>query len=175
LTPLAIVDLLAILPFYLPSIGVDLLPLRLFRLMRLIRILKLGRYSESLQLMGRVIRNKKGDLVSTAILAFVLLLIAATLLHGIEADIQPEQFGTLPDCMWWAVITMTTVGYGDVYPKTPAGKVLGAIVAFVGIAMFALPAGILGAGYLEARSNKGKSGNNAELQCPHCGRWIKET
>ncbi len=172
LTPLAVVDFLSIFPFYFPWLGVDLLPLRLFRLLRLVRILKLGRYSESLQLVGRVLRARKGDLASTGIVAIVLLLIAATLLHSVEATTQPDQFGTLPDCMWWAVVTMTTVGYGDVYPKTPIGKILGAFVAFIGIGMFALPAGILGAGFLEERMRKGKGKNVEELRCPHCGKLV---
>jgi voltage-gated potassium channel len=175
LTPLAVIDFLSIFPFYLPSLGIDLLPLRLFRLIRLVRILKLGRYSESLQLVGHVLRARKGDLASTALVAVVLLLISATLLHTVEGPSQPEQFGSIPDCMWWAAVTMTTVGYGDVYPKTPIGKFLGGLVAFIGIGMFALPAGILGAGYLEARAKKSETGANPEGRCPYCGRSLDAT
>jgi voltage-gated potassium channel len=102
--------------------------------------------------------------------AIVLLLISATLLHSVEGGSQPDTFGTIPDCMWWAAVTMTTVGYGDVYPKTPVGKFLGGLAAFLGIGMFALPAGILGAGYLEAKSKKSDTPGRLEGCCPHCGQ-----
>jgi len=169
LTPLAIIDLLSILPFYLPGHAVEYVPLRLLRIVRFVRILKLGHYSESLQLVGIVLRDKKADLASAVLLATICLVISATLLHAAEAHVQPEQFGTLPDCMWWAVITMTTVGYGDVYPKTAVGKLLGGFVAFIGIGMFALPAGILGAGFLEARHKRDQELRRAEVRCPNCG------
>jgi voltage-gated potassium channel len=169
LTPLAIIDLLSILPFYLPGHAVEYVPLRLLRIIRFVRILKLGHYSESLQLVGMVLRDKKADLASAVLLATVCLVISATLLHAAEAHVQPEQFGTLPDCMWWAVITMTTVGYGDVYPKTAVGKVLGGFVAFIGIGMFALPAGILGAGFLEARHKREQEQKSSKVRCPNCG------
>lgn len=171
LSPMALIDLIAIAPFFVPWIGTDLLTLRAFRLIRLLRLLKFGRYSEALQLMGRVLARKRGELGSTVVIAGFLLIVAATLLHAAEAEMQPNRFGTLPDSMWWAVVTMTTVGYGDVYPMTGLGKFLGSIVAFMGIGLFALPTGILGAGFLEeaARRNREKNGGK---KCPHCGEGI---
>lgn len=167
LTPLALVDLLAVAPYYLPRLGLNLLTLRAFRLLRLLRLLKLGRYSEALQRLGRVVHQKRFELASTAVIAAFLLVVAAALLHAAEGVAQPDRFGSLPDAMWWAVVTMTTVGYGDVYPVTPLGRVLGSIVAFLGVGLFALPTGILGAGLLE-ESGRRNAGQTAE-RCPHCG------
>lgn len=172
LTPMALVDLLAVVPSYLPSLGLNLLTLRAFRLLRLLRLLKLGRYSDALQLMGRVVRSKRGELASTAVLAAFLLIIAAALLHAAEGAAQPERFGTMPDSMWWAVVTMTTVGYGDVYPQTPTGKVLGSIVAFLGVGLFALPTGILGAGFLEEAGRKRRPTDD-QSACPNCGHRLE--
>jgi len=168
LGPMMLIDLAAIAPFYLPWMGVNLLGLRAFRLLRLLRLLKLGRYSEALRTMGRVLRRKRFELASTALLAIVLLVVAASLLHAAEGAVQPDRFGTIPDSMWWAVVTMTTVGYGDVYPVTALGRFLGSIVAFLGIGLFALPTGILGAGFLEETNRKTKARLN-QRNCPHCG------
>jgi voltage-gated potassium channel len=167
-TPMALVDLLAIVPSYLPYLGVNLLTLRAFRLVRLLRLLKLGRYSEALQRLGRVVHRKRFELASTAVIAVFLLVVAAALLHAAEGVEQPDRFGSLPDAMWWAVVTMTTVGYGDVYPVTPVGRVLGSFVAFLGVGLFALPTGILGAGFLE-ESNRARLQETAKRHCPHCG------
>jgi voltage-gated potassium channel len=100
-----------------------------------------------------------------------MLLVAASLLHGVEAETQPDRFGTMPQSLWWAVVTMTTVGYGDVYPQTGLGKFLGAIVALLGIGMFALPTAILGSGFLEETSRRGKQRVNT-ANCPHCGKSL---
>lgn len=167
-SPMALVDLLAIAPTYLPYLGLNLLTLRAFRLVRLLRLLKLGRYSEALQRLGRVVYRKRFELTSTAIIAVFLLVVAAALLHAAEGTEQPDRFGSLPDAMWWAVVTMTTVGYGDVYPVTPLGRVLGSFVAFLGVGLFALPTGILGAGFLE-ESNRARLEESAKRHCPHCG------
>ena len=168
LTPMALIDLAAIAPFYLPWMGVNLLTLRAFRLLRLLRLLKLGRYSEALHTMGRVVSRKRFDLASTVVIAIVLLMVAASLLHAVEGTSQADQFGTIPDSMWWAVETMTTVGYGDVYPKTPLGRFIGSIVAFLGVGLFALPTAILGAGFLEETNRKARA-EAGHRNCPHCG------
>ncbi len=169
--PLPVVDLLAILPFYVPLLpGLDLRVLRAIRLMRLMRLFKVARYSESLQLIGAVLYRKRHELAMTAFSVIVLLVVAASLVYEVERDAQGDKFGSIPAAMWWGVTTLTTVGYGDVYPVTPAGKVLGAIIAILGIGVFALPTAILGAGFIEElqrRKAKGKV-------CPHCGRQIEE-
>jgi len=146
-----LIDLLAILPFYLPMIiPLDLRFIRAIRLLRLFRIFKIGRYSKSLNVLKDVIRNKKEELVLIIFVVLIMLVIFSSLMYFVERDVQPEAFASIPHAMWWAIITLTTVGYGDVYPITVLGKILGAMIAFLGIGMFALPAGILGSGLIEA-------------------------
>ncbi len=173
LTPLALIDLVAILPFYLPWLGLDLRELRVMRLGRLFRMLKLGRYSESLHTVGRVFRNKRPELVAAVFVMFLIIVVAASLLHFAEGEAQPLHYGTFPDSMWWAAETMTTVGYGDVVPKTPLGKVLASVIAIVGIGMFALPTAILGAGFLEEANRRRDQRTHVGGTCPHCGRKIE--
>lgn len=171
--PLLIVDLLAVLPFYLPFLGIDLRVLRALRVLRLARIAKLGRYSSSLTLIYRVFREKKEEIITTGALMLVLLLFASSFMYYAERDAQPEVFGSIPQAMWWAAVTLTTVGYGDVYPVTAIGKVLGAVVAVLGIAMFALPTGILGAGFVEEiGKSKRRTNAGAQTTCPRCGHDI---
>jgi len=170
LTPLAIVDVLAVLPFYLPFLSVDLRVLRMFRLlriMRLMRVAKLARYSESLQMLMRVLRAKREQLISAVFLLLIMLVVAATLVYYAENGTQPKAFSSIPAAMWWAAVTLTTVGYGDIYPVTVLGKVMGAMAAMLGIAMFALPTAILGAGFLEDLEQRKKA-----PRCPHCGKEI---
>ncbi len=169
LTPMAIVDLLAVLPFYIAFGGVDLRMLRILRVFRLLRLVKIARYSRALQVFGRVLVNTAGQLVFSLVLLAVLLLLASSLVYMAEQDAQPEAFSSIPAAMWWAVATLTTVGYGDIYPVTPLGKFLGSVIAVFGIGMFALPAGILGAAFVEALQDMNKA-----AVCPHCGRRADE-
>jgi voltage-gated potassium channel len=165
-TPMALVDLLAILPFWLPFMGIDLRFLRAVRLFRVLRVAKLGRYSTALQTLARVFAAKKEELVVTVSLGGVLLLLASALIYFAENAAQPEVFSSIPAATWWAVATLTTVGYGDVYPITALGRVLGSLVAILGIGMFALPTGILGAAFVD-ELKRSKS-----TACPHCGQQI---
>jgi len=170
LTPLAIVDMLAVLPFYLPFLSVDLRVLRMFRLlriMRLMRVAKLARYSQSLQMLARVLRAKREQLISAVFILLIMLVVGATLAYYAENAAQPKAFSSIPAAMWWAAVTLTTVGYGDIYPVTILGKVLGAMIAMTGIGMFALPTAILGAGFLEDLEQRKKG-----RRCPHCGKEI---
>ncbi|WP_231116981.1 ion transporter [Pseudodesulfovibrio alkaliphilus] len=167
LTPLMLVDLLAILPVYLPLLlPTDLIFLRALRLMRLMRVLKLGRYSEAIQIFCRVVVQKKEQLVVACIAVLILLMIASSLMFYLESEAQPEAFSSIPQSMWWAIVTMTTVGYGDVYPVTGMGRLLASVIALLGIAMFAVPAGILSAGFVE----HGDAGKTGDTVCPHCGK-----
>ncbi|MBI9078752.1 MAG: ion transporter [Pseudodesulfovibrio sp.] len=166
LRPLMLVDLLAILPFYLPFLlPADLIFLRAIRLMRLLRVLKLGRYSDAIHVFFSVIRLKKEQLAVAGFGLGILLIIAASMMYYFEHLVQPAIFGSIPHSMWWAIITLTTVGYGDAYPVTAMGRVLASIIALLGIGMFALPAGILSAGFVEYGEKKKKNGTS----CPHCG------
>lgn len=145
-TPLTIVDLVAILPPVLESLDVgDLL---LLRLLRILRILKIVRHSAALVTFQIVLYNERRQLGSAALLIFVLVLLAAGAMHAIEGRVQPEHFGSIPASMYWAAITLATVGYGDVTPVTPLGKLLSAIVGLSSIPALAVPTAILGAGFV---------------------------
>lgn len=153
LTPMALIDLIAFLPAYLPFLFPvlhnDFRVVRAFRLFRLFRLLKLWRYSASIRLLVKIIITKKEDLQVIFFTIFLLLVIAASLMFMIEKEQQPEKFSSIPQTMWWAVSTLTTVGYGDVYPITALGKALGSFIALLGIGLFALPAGIISAGFMQ--------------------------
>ncbi len=169
LTPLALVDLSAVLPFYLPFIHADLRAMRMFRMvriMRVMRIAKLGRYSESLQMLVRVLRSRAEQLASGVFILLILLVVAASVMYYAEKEAQPKIFSSIPAAMWWASVTLTTVGYGDMYPVTPIGKIAGAITAMLGIGMFALPCAILGAGFMDEVEQK------KTRKCPHCGKEL---
>ncbi len=170
-TPLALIDLVAVLPFYLPMVvTLDLRFVRILRLFRLFRLLKIGRYSDSLRTLGSVLKAKKEDLAVTFFALLILLVLISSLLFHFEHDVQPENFPNIPSAMWWGVVTLTTVGYGDVYPITFEGKILGAVAAVLGIGMFALPAGIVASGFAEALQKRRK----VRRYCPHCGRDLYE-
>jgi len=149
LTPLSLIDFVSILPFYSLLLFPNLSFVNLIRLLRLLRLLKMSRYSESVRTLAAVLYAKKEELFATAFAVFILLIFASSIMYFVEAEAHPEAFGSIPDAMWWGVVTLTTVGYGDIYPITPLGKFLGAILAFVGIGIFALPAGIISSGFSE--------------------------
>ena len=132
-TPYLVIDLLAILPFYVGVFVLDLRFLRALRLFRFLRLFKLTRYSNSLQSLGAVVRRKKADLIVTLSATLMLLLMASSTMYFVEKDAQPEAFSSIPAAMWWGVATLTTVGYGDVYPVTPVGKAVGAVIAALGV------------------------------------------
>ena len=168
-SPMALVDLLAILPFYIvlvvPIAGLDLRFLRVVRLAA--RVARLGRYSTTISILGRVLRNTRGELVAVFGVMALLLLIASSLMYFAENKAQPETFASIPASMWWAIITITTVGYGDAIPVTTFGRVLTASLAVLGIGLIALPAGILGNGFVEETR---RSRESAAGLCPHCGQ-----
>ena len=169
---MALIDLLAILPFYLPMIlPVNLLGLRAIRLVRLLRIFKLNRYSDALISIGRVFAEKSREIAASLFFVAILLVIASLLIYHAEHDAQPEQFKNAFSGLWWAVATLTTVGYGDIYPITPLGRVLGAVIAILGIGVVAVPTGILSAGFMEHL--KGGSDSDSGNYCPHCGKKLK--
>ncbi len=172
-TPFALIDLLAIAPFYLPFIfPIDLRFLRIIRLFRIIRVLKLGRYSEAVRTFGRVINKKKEQLVITLSILLIAILVASTLMYYAEHDAQPVLFASIPHAMWWALVTLATVGYGDMYPVTALGRVIGGIVLIVGVAIFALPTAVLAAGFFEETEKElreEESYRQENVVCPTCG------
>ena len=151
-SPLAIIDLLAIAPFYLSFFfAIDL---RFLRILRLLRIFKLTRYSSAMTMLLDVFRQEASAFFAGFFILTVLLILAASGMYMVEQDAQPDQFGSIPDAMWWAVATLTTVGYGDVTPVTAGGKLFGACVTIIGIGMAALPAGILASGLADQLRRK---------------------
>lgn len=146
-TPFAIVDLLAILPFYLGVfLGMDL---RFLRVIRLVRVFKLTRYSTTMQLILNVFRAEASTFSAAFALMLILLVLASSGIYLLENDVQPEIFGSIPSAMWWAMATLTTVGYGDAIPITPVGKFFGGCITLIGVGMVALPAGILASSFSE--------------------------
>lgn len=189
---MALIDLIAILPFYLTFIkGLDLRIVRAIRLFRLFRLFKIGRYAQSIAQLGGVFTSKKEELAITFFVTMLMLVMASSVMFFAEHDAQPEKFKSIPASMWWGVATLTTVGYGDVYPITPIGKFFGAIIALLGVGLVAMPAGIIAGGFNEAIEEKKRAKSKAarELaeaeneknavakpvlvhECPHCGEAI---
>ena len=151
-SPMAIVDFLVILPFY---IGLFLtVDLRILRVLRLLRIFKLGRYSSAMQMLVQAIRQEYKVLFASFSILLIMMILAASGMYMIEKDIQPEVFGSIPAAMWWAMATLTTVGYGDVIPITSWGRFFGGTITLLGMGMVALPAGILASSFSEQAHQK---------------------
>ncbi len=166
LSPIQLMDLLAILPFFLVFLGVDLRPLRAVRL--LARAIRLSRYFAGLRTLGSVLQSKRYEMFMVLLVLGVLLVLASCLMYFAEKEVQPDAFASIPAAMWWTIVTLTTVGYGDVFPITSLGRVLAGFIAILGIGFFALPAGILGSGFLEEVQRR----EEGPRVCPHCGLEI---
>lgn len=162
-SPMAIIDLISILPFLVPVLHTyNLIGVRVFRLVRLLRIFKLNRYSDALAAIGEVFRKKAQQMVASVFFVFMILILASLLIYYAEHDAQPGQFENAFSGLWWAVATLTTVGYGDIYPITPLGRILGAIIALLGIGVVAVPTSILSAGFMEMLNKETSEQNEAE-------------
>ncbi len=171
---MALIDLIAILPFYLPFISADMRYLRmvrLFRLFRLFRVFKLGRYIDALQTIVQVIRLSASRLIMSLALCSFVMLFSAIVMYTVEKPVQPEQFPNVVSSLWWAICTLTTVGYGDVYPITSVGRLFAAIISLVGIGIIAIPTGIIAAGFSEVIS--GKQETEEKKFCPYCGKKLQ--
>ena len=152
--------------------------LRLVRIFRILRLGKLVRYSRAIQTLVSVLRAKTPELGTVVFILLLLILFSSTMMYYAENAAQPNAFSSIPASMWWAVITLASVGYGDMTPVTVAGKLIAAVIALLGIGMFALPAGILGSAFTEAidKEKEKKKGNNREKEvprCPHCKKRLE--
>jgi len=156
-TPAALFDLLALMPLVFHIIGGEAYLFRLFRVIRVLRLAKLGRFFGAAHLLGQAIFMRRYELMVGAALALMLLLISSTLLYLVEGAAQPQAFGSIPRAMWWAIATLTTVGYGDVVPHTPLGKMLAGLTAMLGIGLIAVPTGILSAAFSDALQQQRKA------------------
>ncbi len=145
-----IVDLLAILPFYLAT-GLDLRSIRIVRVLRLFRILKLARYSAAMRRFHRAFDIAKEEIVLFLSAAGMMLYLSSVGIYYLESDAQPEAFGSVFHCLWWAVVTMTTVGYGDVYPITVGGRIFTFLVLMTGLGVVAVPTGIMASALTKVR------------------------
>lgn len=151
-SPSAIIDLLAILPGLLNFFVV--IDLRFLRILRLFRLLKLTRYFASMRILLTVLAKERGTFQAVVFILFILIVLASSGIYLVENHAQPDEFESIPKAMWWAVVTLTTVGYGDVTPITTVGKVLGAIIMVLGVGFAALPAGILASGLASELSQR---------------------
>ncbi len=175
-----VIDLLAILPFYMPMfINLDLRFMRVLRLMRIFRVFKLVRFIGSLQLLIRVVKERKDELLITVFGAGLMMIISASLMYEIEHELQPDKFSSIFSSIWWAVATLTTIGYGDVYPVSGLGQFLAAITALFGIGLVAIPTGIISVGFLDQiQAKKEEAKENSKdtkyKYCPHCGEKLPD-
>ena len=148
-TPIAIVDLLAVLPALFAFGGAPTLVLRFFRVLRIVRLAKLGRTSKALQHIRDAIYERRYEFGLILGLLGITILISGSMLYLAEADAQPDKFGSIPRSLWWAIVTLTTVGYGDAYPVTALGKFFAGIIAITGVMVIALPTGIFASSFTE--------------------------
>lgn len=175
---MAIIDFLAILPFFIPFISIDLRFLRMVRLLRLFRLLrvfKLGRYMDALTIIVKVIKQSASQLIVSIALCFFVMLFSAIIMYTVENPAQPEQFPNVIRSLWWALCTLTTVGYGDVYPITAVGRFFASIISLVGIGIIAIPTGIIAAGFTSVinKEHESEIEDDPKLYCPYCGHKLE--
>lgn len=168
----AVIDLLAILPVLALVPG----PITAVRGFRLLRLVKIARYAHSVRILGRAVVRIRHELSVIAFVVVLVLVTGSTLLYTVEKTEQAEAFASIPKAMWYAVVVMTTLGLGDVTVVTTAGKMISGCLAIVGIAMFAMPAGLLGAAFVEQfrqmRGHKPAQEKGEEVFCPECNKWF---
>lgn len=148
--PMMIVDFLAVFPYYMSFVTVNTVFLRTLRLFRLLRIAKLARYTTALERIKKAFLKHKDEIVVTAMLFLISLTIASILIYFAENQTGNKAFLSIPSAFWWAVVTFTSVGYGDTYPVTTIGKFIGAFTAIMGVGLHALLIGVVGAAFVDA-------------------------
>lgn len=168
-SPMALLDLVAILPSLLLMSSADLRFLRMFRLFRVVRLLHLPHCNKAMFSILQAARSKRAEFVIAGAIMFFLLIICSSLVYFAEHKAQPQAFSSIPASLWWGIMTLTTVGYGDVYPITTTGKIIASFFAALGIGFFALPSAILASALIEQSRQSDPS-----KTCPHCGGELKE-
>ena len=154
-----IIDLLAILPFYL-SFGIDLRSLRALRFVRLFRLFKLARYNRAIKEFMSAVKVAKEQIVLFMFITFILIYLSAVGIYYFENEAQPEHFASIFDSLWWAIITLTTVGYGDVYPITVGGRVFTFCILLIGLGIVAIPTGIISSALMKSIDRKELENSN---------------
>ncbi len=162
-----LIDLLAILPFFASFFTKDLGFIRILRLLRMLRLFRVSKYFHALIVIQRVVKDKQEELVLSMVFIVFTLIISSSLVYYVEHETQPNAFSSIPEAMWWGVNAMTTVGYGDLKPITALGKLLGGLIAILGVSFFALPTGILASGFAEQIREQSE---RRRIKCPHCGK-----
>lgn len=149
-----IIDLLTFLPYYLPFFfPAGAVAFRIFRVVRIFRLFKINAQSDAFTVIMNVLKNKKWQLMSSMVLILIFMLASSLCMYSLEHEAQPDSFQNAFSGIWWAVSTLLTVGYGDIYPVTVMGQLLGIIIAFLGVCMVAIPTGIISAGFVEEYNN----------------------
>jgi voltage-gated potassium channel len=167
-----LIDLVAVLPALLGVLGA--VDLRVLRLLRLLRMIKLTRHSSVFSLLWDVLREEARSIAALIFVICLTLTISGALMYMIEGPVQPDVFSSIPASMWWAVETITTVGYGDIVPVTTAGRILGGVISIIGIGTLALFSGLITAGYMnQLRLRRAARHQDDGLMCPHCGGALK--
>lgn len=149
-SPGGLIDLVAVVVTLAPFIAGNALALRVFRLLRILTLARLGRMSSAMRHLTEAVSSRRYELTLTVVLALGVMVVGASALWLAEGEAQPDKFGSIPRSLWWAVVTLTTIGYGDVFPVTPIGKVFAGLVAVAGIGLISLPTGILAAAFSDA-------------------------
>jgi voltage-gated potassium channel len=167
---MALIDLAAILPFYVEILWpgtLDLRFLRVLRLLRIFRVLNVGPLAIAVGRLGRVAQRKRVELGVSMAFVGAATVLAAGAMYMVEHQLPDTQFTSIPRAMWWSIVTITTIGYGDITPASPAGQVIAGIAALVGICAVALPVAIISSGYLDEMNASKRQ--EVPSRCPKCG------
>ena len=166
-----IIDFLSFFPFYLPFFFPNgIMVFRMFRIMRMARLFNINRTSDALDMVIRALKSKRRQLTSSVFIIIVLLVASSLLMYDIEHEAQPEVFENAFSALWWATSAIFTIGYGDIYPITIAGRIMAIVISILGVGLVAIPTGIIFAGFVE-QIEKVKGGRNK--YCPHCGERLQ--
>ena len=157
----ALVDFVSVLPLFVGLIGADV---KVVAAARMLRLLKFARYSMAMQSLLAVFVSKRNEIAAAMLILVSLLLLASFGIYLAESDVQPESFGSIPESLWWSVVTVTTVGYGDATPITPLGKLFTGVIALLGLLVITIPTGIISAGFIDEFRRR-----SSPARCPRCG------